>query len=57
MIKVNYNEAKKITERLGLCFDGANDGRTFYAYDEDDDEIYEFDTLAERDNFVAKERS
>lgn len=57
MKKVNYKEAKIITERLGLCFGGANDGRTFYAYDEDDDEIYEFNTLTERDNFIAKERS
>lgn len=52
MKAITAKAAKKINERLGLCWD---DGQTtFWAYDEESDEIYDFDTKAERDKFVKE---
>ena len=52
MKKVTAREAKQINERLGLSWD---DGQTtFWAYDEDHDEIYDFDSKKERDEFVER---
>ena len=50
MKKVTAKEAKKICDRLGLSFEDSQ--ITFWAYDEDSDEIYDFDTRSERDEFV-----
>ena len=52
MIKVSSREAHKIAKRLGLTPD--EDTRTFYAYDEMNDEIYEFDFKKERDAFIDR---
>lgn len=52
IIKVNAREANKIATRLGL--DTSEDGVTFFAYDETNDEIYGFDTKKERDGFVER---
>ncbi len=49
---VNVKEAKKITERLGLC--SGEDGRTYYAWDDEADEIYEFDSKRDRDAFLRR---
>ena len=52
MMKVTAREALKIAKRLGLAPD--EDTRTFYAYDEKNDEIYEFDSKRERDEFIER---
>lgn len=53
MIKVNAKEAKAICERLGLSYE---DGQvTYWAYDIEADEIYDFDTRSERDRFISVE--
>lgn len=52
MKKVTAREALKIAKRLGLAPD--EDSRTFYAYDEKNDEIYEFDSKKERDAFIER---
>lgn len=50
MTKVTAEEAKKICERLGLSYDDGQ--RTFWAYDEESDELYDFDTKAERESYL-----
>ena len=52
MKKVSAREAYRILKRIGLSAD--NDGVTFFAYDEKNDEIYSFDSKTERDAFVDK---
>lgn len=52
MIKVNAKEANKIAKRLGL--DASEDGVTFFAYDETNDELYGFETKKERDGFIER---
>jgi hypothetical protein len=52
MIRLRADEALKIVRRKGL--DTGDDGVTFYAYDEKNDEVYTFDTKRERDAFVTK---
>lgn len=52
MKKVTAREAEKIMDRLGLCY--GDDGVTFYAYDEENDEVYEFYSKRDRDEFVEK---
>lgn len=52
MRKITAREAKKIMDRLGL--DYGDDGITFYAYDEDDDEIIEFYSKKERDDYFRE---
>lgn len=49
MKSITAKEAKKICERLGLSFEDQQ--KTFWAYDEGSDEIYDFDSKAERDSF------
>lgn len=53
--KINSKQAKELTLKLGLCWFGESDGRTFYATNEYEDEIYEYDSKFERD--MAVERS
>lgn len=50
MIKLTAGEAKMICERLGLSYDDGQ--KTFWAYDEDSDKIYDFDTRTERDFYI-----
>lgn len=45
---INAREAEKLMKKLGLCFGG--DGRTFYATNEDETEVWEFDSKKERDD-------
>ena len=52
MKKISAKEAYRILKRVGLSAD--NDGVTFFAYDEKNDEIYSFDNKAERDAFVDR---
>jgi len=50
--KINAKEAKRLTEKLGLCWgDGS---RTFYATNEEETEVWEFDSKAERDAAVEE---
>ena len=55
MRKISAREAYRIMREAGL--DPDDDGMTFFAYDEDSEEIYEFDTKRERDEFVATANS
>ena len=50
--KITAKQAKVINERLGLeTFE--NDGqKTYWAVDEDETEIYMFDSIAERKEFL-----
>ena len=52
MKKVTAKEAYKILTRLGL--DASGDGVTYFAYDEENDAIFSFDTRKERDTFIEK---
>lgn len=52
MKKISARQAEKIMKRLGLCF--GDDGKTFYATNEKESEIYEFDSKKERDEFVNR---
>jgi hypothetical protein len=50
--KITAKEAEKIMAELGLCF--GDDGRTFYATNEEHTEVWEFDSKKERDAFVNR---
>lgn len=52
MKKISAKEARAICKRLGLSADDKQ--TTFWAYDEESGEIYDFDTKAERDNFCRR---
>ena len=53
MVKaITAKEAKHICERQGLGFDDGQ--RTHWAYDEDIDGVYDFDSKRERDEFVSE---
>ena len=48
---ISARKAKEITFKLGLCWTG--DGvKTFYATNEEESEIWEFDTKVERDRAI-----
>lgn len=49
MKKITAKQAIKIAKRLNLQIE--DDGTTFYATDEEESEIYSFDTKSERDTF------
>lgn len=51
LYKVTAKHAEKIAKKLGLCF--GNDGRTFYATNETESELWEFDSKKDRDFHVA----
>lgn len=55
MKKITAKEAYKIMDRLGLDHSG-DDGITFYAYDEENDEVYDFYSKQEREEFLANYR-
>lgn len=52
LIKINAVDAAKILKRQGL--DAGEDGRTFFAYDKENDAIYSFDSKKDRDDFVKR---
>lgn len=52
MKKLSAKQAVKLLKKLGLSYDGANDGFTFYATNECETEVWEFDSKADRDEFV-----
>ena len=49
---ITAKQASKLMEKLGLCF--GDDGRTFYATDKEETEVWEFDSKRERDEFVNR---
>lgn len=49
---ITANQAYKLIAKLGLDF--GDDGRTFYATNEEESEVWEFDSKAERDEFVNR---
>ena len=55
MKKITAKEANKICERLGLGYDDGD--VTFWAYDEETDEIYDFDSKSQRDKFVEMSKA
>lgn len=50
---ISAKEAKRINEKNGMSMPWG-DGRTFYATDENESEVWEFDSKAERDKAVKK---
>jgi hypothetical protein len=50
--KITARQAYKLMDKLGL--DYGNDGRTFYVTNNEETEVYEFDSKKERDTFLAK---
>ena len=50
--KISAKQGEKICRKLGL--DYGMDGKTFYATDENETRIFEFDTKRERDIFLEK---
>lgn len=51
---INAKKAQEITDKTGMALCGAEDGRTFYATNEEETEVWLFDTKKERDSFVAR---
>ena len=51
---INAKKAQEITDKTGMALCGAEDGRTFYATNEEETEVWLFDTKKERDAFVAR---
>ena len=49
---ITAKQAYKLMTELGLCF--GDDGRTFYATDKEETEVWEFDSKRERDEFVNR---
>ena len=45
--KLTANDAERLTKKLGLCW--GDEQRTFYATNEEETDVWEFDTKAERD--------
>lgn len=54
LIPITAKEAKRLTRKLGLCWGGEQDGKTFYATNEAQSEVWEYDTKAERDRAVKE---
>ena len=50
MKKISAKEANRIAKKLNLQLDG--DGVTFYATNNSESEIYEFETKQEREQFL-----
>ena len=55
MKKITAKEAYHIARKLG--FDTSEDGKTFYATDDEEMVIYSFDTKKERDDFLKRNKS
>lgn len=53
-IKISAKEAIRIERSFGRDLCGEDDGRTFYATDEDRTGVWCFDTKKERDEFINK---
>ena len=53
MRAVNRKEAEKIADKLGLMLT-VGDGRTFYATNEDETEIWEFNSAKERAESISR---
>ena len=47
---ISAKQAEKLTAKLGLCF--GDDRKTFYATNEAETDVWEFDTKKERDRVV-----
>ena len=50
--KISAKEAQLLARKLGIQI--GEDGLTFYATNEDESEIFEFDSKRDRDAWVAK---
>lgn len=46
---ISAKKAERLTKKLGLSWCGADDGITFYATDEEETEVWEFESKRERD--------
>lgn len=54
MKAITAKKAQQITEKTGMALCGADDGRTFYATNEEETGVWLFDTKKERDAFVER---
>ena len=54
MKRLTATQAYKLAIKLGI--DVSNDGKTYYASNNDESEVYCFDSKRERDEFVDKKR-
>ena len=52
MKSITARYAEKLLQKLG--YDYGNDGRTFYATNEEETEVWEFNNKKERDEFVNR---
>lgn len=52
MKSITAKEAERLATKLNI--DASGDGRTYYATNNAESELYEFDTKAERDSFVKR---
>jgi hypothetical protein len=52
--KLNSKEAERLTKKLGLCW--GDEQRTFYATNEEETDIWEFDSKSKRDAACATEK-
>lgn len=50
---ISAKQAEKLTKELGLCW--GDEQRTFYATNEKETEIWEYDSKAERDKAVKRD--
>ena len=55
MKAVTLKQAIKISQKLDVCI-SCGDGKTFYATNEQETEIYEFDSKIERNEAILKSR-
>lgn len=51
---ITSKKAQEITNKTGMALCGADDGRTFYATNEEESGVWLFDTKKERDAFVDR---
>lgn len=55
MIKaITSKKARAINEKLGLSFEDEDGHRTYWAAEEDESEIYSFDSKIKRDEFINR---
>ena len=54
MKAINRKQADILADKLGLDILGGGDGLTFFATNEKETDLYEFDSKKERDAFVAQ---
>ncbi len=49
---ITARQGERLSRRLGLDYGG--DGRTFYATNDNETSVFEFESKKERDNFIKR---